>query len=163
MAGWGEVAKVEPELMQHGYELFQLFGIAFLATIRQDGGPRLHPVCPFCVEERLFVGIAPESRKRRDLSRDGRYALHALPGPNDMEFFVRGSAIQVDDLPTLAKIAALQKCEKDLNGSGNDVFFELDIEIACLRVYTICENLDTPELRAEQKLWKSRQALLFSA
>jgi hypothetical protein len=32
------------------------------------------------------------TRWRRDLDRDGRFVLHALPGPQDVEFSIRGTA-----------------------------------------------------------------------
>jgi hypothetical protein len=62
--------------------LFQFnVGLAFLATVRSDGAPRLHPVCPVLSNDRLFVLITPASPKRQDLLRDGRYALQSFPEP----------------------------------------------------------------------------------
>src|SRR5436305_10255345 len=130
MTSWGEVAKADPGLTEFGHELFEQFGIAFLATVRKDGGPRLHPVCPMILQGHLFVSITATSAKKHDLCRDGRYVLHALPGPSDAEFFVRGHAVQVDDLDTLAVVTA--------SGAGSvistrkDILFELDIELASL-------------------------------
>jgi hypothetical protein len=61
------------------------FPIAFLATARCDGGPRLHPFCPVLAAGRLFAAIPRSSPKGNDLRRDPRCAIHALPGPDDDE------------------------------------------------------------------------------
>ena len=76
MVTCAEFAEAAPELARTGSELCMQFGVglAFLATVRRDGGPRLHPVCPVLSAERLFVLITPASPKREDLLRDGRYA-----------------------------------------------------------------------------------------
>ena len=76
MVSWQGFAAAAPELAELGRGLLTQFGVSlgFLATVRRDGAPRLHPVCPVISDERLFVLITPESPKRNDLLRDGRYA-----------------------------------------------------------------------------------------
>jgi hypothetical protein len=58
MAGltWGEFARVRPDLAEAGESLLTQVGIglAFLATVRQDGGPRLHPICVVVTDEALY-------------------------------------------------------------------------------------------------------------
>jgi len=151
MASWGEVAKADPELVEFGRELFEQFGIAFLATVRKDGGPRIHPVCPMIVQGHLIVGVTITSPKRFDLCDDGRYALHALPGPNDAEFFVRGHAVQVNNPDIQAMVAAAIAS----NGisTREDTLFELDIELAYLVVYELCENLGQTVLEPIRRQW----------
>ena len=61
--------------------------------MRRDGSPRVHPVCPVIAVGRLFVAVPVWSPKRFDLKRDGRYAMHALPGKRDDEFYVTGCAV----------------------------------------------------------------------
>ena len=48
MITWRELAAAEPERAEAGGSLLSQFdvGLAFLATVRKDGAPRLHPVCP---------------------------------------------------------------------------------------------------------------------
>lgn len=73
------------------------FGYGYLATVRRDGAPRIHPVNIATVNGRLVSFIVP-SPKLGDLLRDGRYALHA-PGSeteND-EIMVAGRAVVRDD------------------------------------------------------------------
>lgn len=82
MASWRELAEARPDLVEAGYELFYQFGVglAYLATVRSDGGPRLHPMCPIIDDEGLY-GLLIPSPKRDDLKRDGRYAMHSYPFP----------------------------------------------------------------------------------
>src|SRR6266436_1181968 len=72
MVTWKEFAAAEPDLAETGRSLLFQFkvGLAFLATVRRDGAPRLHPVCPVLSDDRLFVLITPHSPKRRDLLID---------------------------------------------------------------------------------------------
>src|SRR5438094_10668788 len=101
MVTWKEFAAAEPDLADIGRSLLYQFkvGLAFLATVRRDGAPRLHPVCPVLANDRLFVLVTPTSPKRHDLLRDGRYALQTFPQtkPGSDEFYIAGKAVGVDD------------------------------------------------------------------
>jgi len=48
MITWTEFERHQPALAEAGRrQLYQVgIGLAFLATVRPDGGPRVHPVCP---------------------------------------------------------------------------------------------------------------------
>ena len=109
MLRWAEFQRVRPDLAEAGRRLLYQFGVglAFLATVRPDGGPRLHPMCPL-VTGRRPDGVPPASPKRDDLHRDGRYALHAFP-PDDNEdaFYISGRAVLVDD-PERRQLATAQ-------------------------------------------------------
>ncbi len=73
-------------------------GLGYLATVRRDGTPRVHPVCPVIANGGLYLFIGNRSPKLRDLLRDGRFALHSFPNPQvDDEFTVSGRAERVDD------------------------------------------------------------------
>jgi len=107
-ASWGEFAASQPELAGPGRDLLYQFGVglAFLSTVRPDGGPRLHPICPLIVADRLVAHIIP-SRKRDDLDRDPRYALHSFPAPgNEDAFYLTGRVEPVAD--ELAQVATAQ-------------------------------------------------------
>lgn len=90
---WHEFATQAPELAAFGAQRFQN-GVAYLGTLRADGGPRVHPVTPI-LGEQLFLFMEPISPKRLDLLRDPRYTLHCAvedsSGGNG-EFYVRGLA-----------------------------------------------------------------------
>ena len=99
MTRWGEFAAVRPAMAEAGRALIYQFkvGLGYLATVRKDGGPRVHP-CAVIANGGPYVFIGDRSPKRRDLLRDGRFALHSFPNPGvDDEFTVSGRARRVDD------------------------------------------------------------------
>ncbi|MFN8233726.1 MAG: hypothetical protein U0V56_09740 [Actinomycetota bacterium] len=74
--------------------------VSFLATVRPDGGPRVHPVTPWMRGRAPVRAHVPEARRRRRIGRDPRYALHSMMDNDDGiggEFSLRGSAVRVDD------------------------------------------------------------------
>jgi hypothetical protein len=96
---WPEFARAEPDLARDGAALLYQFGVglAFLGTVRPDGGPRLHPMCPLISDEGLFAFLIP-SPKQRDLGRDARYALHSFPTEDTEDaFYLTGVAEPVAD------------------------------------------------------------------
>ena len=104
MITWTEFERQQPALAAAGRAMFYQHGIAlgFLATVRKDGGPRVHPVCPVLSPAGLHVLILP-GPKRGDLRRDGRYSLHTetfAPPREDDGFAVSGRATEVADQAT---------------------------------------------------------------
>lgn len=96
---WGAFADERPDLSQAGRDILYRFGVGlgFLATVRGDGGPRVHPVCPILHDGELYLLLIP-SPKRDDLLRDKRFALHSFPTDDDEDAFsVTGTAEPVDD------------------------------------------------------------------
>jgi hypothetical protein len=75
-ATWGEFAASAPEMTAAGRRLLYQHGpgLGYLATVRRDGAPRVHPVCPHVAHDRLWVFVGHASPKRFDLLRDPRYA-----------------------------------------------------------------------------------------
>jgi hypothetical protein len=107
MKTWGDFEAEEPELAAFGTGRLAI-PPAYLATVRQSGAPRVHPVTPIIGGGRLFVFMEPSSPKGRDLRERGWYALHN--GVPDIygtggEFFVSGEADEVDE-PDLRDLAA---------------------------------------------------------
>ena len=103
---WATFAAERPDLAQGGRDLLYQFGVGlgFLATVRRDGGPRVHPVCPILHDGELYLLLIP-SPKRDDLLRDKRFALHSFPADdNEDAFSVTGTAELVDD-PALREAA----------------------------------------------------------
>ena len=99
MASWLEFASARPRLAMAIRELVHQYGpgLGYLATVRADGGPRVHPVSPVITDEALYCFVV-NSPKRRDLDRDGRYALHAYPPEDrDDEAYLSGRARRVTD------------------------------------------------------------------
>jgi hypothetical protein len=127
---WDQFASLRPELAEAGRELLYQFGVglAFLSTVRPDGGPRLHPICPVLVSGRLLAHIIP-SQKRTDLRRDPRYALHSFGSPtNEDAFYVTGRAEPLSDADLAATAAAQFLAERGIetepDGFADGEFFE---------------------------------------
>ena len=155
MVTWKEFAAAEPDLADVGRSLLFQFnvGLAFLATVRRDGAPRLHPVCPVLSDDRLFVLIIPTSPKRHDLRRDGRYALQTFPQPKpgSDEFSIAGKAVGVDDPAVRAAILRDAKHMAD----ASEIAFELWIDHV---MHTRWENVLTPQMRSVHRKWRAASA-----
>src|ERR1700724_3804921 len=101
MARWGDLRSARPDLAEAGQALLYQFsvGLAFLGTVRRDGGPRTHPICPLLANDGLYAFLVP-SPKRADLVRDPRYSLHSFPSPqNEDAIYLTGDARRCDDVP----------------------------------------------------------------
>jgi hypothetical protein len=97
MRSWADFAAEAPDLAAFGQRRLER-RIAYLATIRADGAPRVHPVSPFIGDGCLAVYMEPASPKVADLRRDGRYALHCAVEDNEGgggEFYVTGRAQEI--------------------------------------------------------------------
>jgi Pyridoxamine 5'-phosphate oxidase len=106
MASWGDFESQAPALAAFGLSRLTA-AAAYLATLRSDRTPRVHPVSPIVGDGHLFVFMEPTSPKARDLRERGWYALHnGVPDTvgTGGEFFVAGRAEQLDD-PALRPIA----------------------------------------------------------
>jgi hypothetical protein len=141
MMTWGEFKRARPDLAEAGRALFYQFGVglAFLSTVRPDGGPRVHPMCPIVVEDRLYAFIVP-SPKRDDLARDGRYAMHCFPpAQNEDAFYITGCAEARDDAGLRDRVARLFFEERGTAEpppqAAHDRLFEFFIE-SCLLTRT---------------------------
>jgi hypothetical protein len=94
VATWAEFAAAEPDLAAFGQERMK-GRIVYQATLRVDGGPRVHPVSPWLGAGLLCVSFRDTSPKMREVARDPRYALHTAQPWEDHagdhgEFMVRG-------------------------------------------------------------------------
>jgi hypothetical protein len=131
---WAEFAAAVPDMAAAGLRLLYQHGpgLAYLATVRKDGGPRVHPVCPHVAEGRLWLFVNPESPKYHDLRRDGRFALHTFPHPDvDDEFFVRGAVTWCAD----AGLAGRVRASLPFSTGDHDEPFTLAVERALLSTY----------------------------
>jgi len=138
MTTWAGFSAAEPEMARAGRALLYDVGVGlgYLGTVRSDGGPRMHPICPLVDGEGLFAFILP-SPKQRDLHRDGRYALHSIPlEVNEDAFYVTGVARHVGDDEVRARLGrqfADERSALDLPVPGEDQhLFEFHIAMAML-------------------------------
>ncbi len=128
---WSTFEAAAPDLAVEGRRLMYRGGASgkvFLATVRPDEPPRIHPITVDIVDGRLYAFIL-SGPKRRDLEMDGRYAMHAhldLDKPD--EFSIRGRAWIVEDPARRRTVAARWAFEPD-DGYG---LFEFDVTTAIL-------------------------------
>ena len=145
---WKTFAGQAPDLAEFGRQRFAS-EVAYLATIRKDGSPRVHPVTPIVGGGRLFVFMEPTSPKGWDLKRDGRYALHtsvenSLGGGG--EFASAGTARLVTDDET--RSVAVQHAS--YQPADRYILFELSVLTAFATIY----NQDGAPVRSR---WKQAQ------
>ena len=136
MPRWSEFATQAPEMAEAGRALLFQFGpgLAYLATVRADGGPRIHPVCVNLVEGGLYTLVVP-SPKRQDLLRDGRFALHAFSSSTvDDEFFLAGHVVNHESSELLAKVRTAQHAA-GATTSETEQLFEYHFERALYSRY----------------------------
>ena len=151
MKRWGEFAAERPELAEVGRSMIYQFrvGLGYMATVRKDGGPRVHPVCPVIENDGLYVFIGNHSPKLHDLLRDGRYALHTFPLPDiDDEFYVSGRAIREDD--ALVRKLVYETYTATGAITSDDTLFELVLERALHARYE-----SRPSFPPEYTRWSS--------
>ena len=136
MPSWSQFAAEAPDLAS--FAKLRLEGrIAYLATIRSDGAPRVHPVSTFITNTGLFVYMEPTSPKGNDLRRDARYALHCTVEDNSGgrgEFLISGAAVEIDDTKTREEAFA-QARRSGCNPKERYVLFELRIQDAMATRY----------------------------
>ena len=82
MVTWQAFETEARELTSFGRERIDR-RVSFLATVRGDGGPRVHPVTPWIVGGSLYVRMYVTSPKVADLERDPRFALHSMMDNDD--------------------------------------------------------------------------------
>jgi hypothetical protein len=149
MATWQQFAEAAPDLAEVGLRLLTQHHLAYVATVRADGAPRIHPVAPFILDGRLLVATPASSPKAKDQVRDGRYAMHFLPGKDDDEFRIRGRA---RDIIEPAERARVQRGGPHWV-KADDHYFEYDIEEASTAYWV---NVGQPGTYPVRRRWTAR-------
>jgi len=131
MATWADLEREAATIAAEGRRLLEArgHGEAFLATVRADAEPRIHPISTGIVDGELVAFIIGESPKYRDLAEDGRYALHShqdAAAPDELA--LRGRARLVTDPARRAAAAAVWSFEPD----DTYALFAFDIDSAIL-------------------------------
>jgi Pyridoxamine 5'-phosphate oxidase len=143
---WQDLAEAAPELATFGAERLH-DQVAYLATMKPDGAPRLSPVRPVVTGGRLFLFTEPASPKVRDLESDARYALHGTATsdqPWDLrEFAVEGTARRVTD----SNIRTAANAGSAFPRDERFLLFELDVSAALSTVYG-------PDGRPRRQRWR---------
>ena len=159
MMTWEAFTAARPDLGDAGERLLYQFGpgLGFLATVRSDGGPRVHPICPVIAGRRLYVFVVPGSPKRADLLRDGRYALHTYPAPQtDESCSCAGRAVPVTDPGIRAAVCAAARHHVQ----PDEVLFELGLDRA---LHTTWTDWGTPAMQPHHERWRASSGLAANA
>ncbi|MGH3729488.1 MAG: hypothetical protein ACRDTU_12170 [Micromonosporaceae bacterium] len=133
MAHWPTFSAAAPTLAVAIRDLLHQYGpgFAYLATVRPDGGPRVHPVSPVVTDGGLYCFVV-RSPKRFDLDRDGRYALHAYPPEDsDDEAYLAGRAMPVVDAERRQMVASAYHAAPRVDWR----LYEFTIDVAMLASY----------------------------
>ena len=127
-------------LYQHG------LGLGFLATVRPDGGPRVHPICPILADN-LYAFIVP-GPKLADLRRDRRYALcsETCPPPrHDDNVYLTGTIEELNDQALRRRLTDQLLQERSLNepwpGFDDEPMLELHIDRVLITLTQPTEGL----------------------
>ena len=118
MVAWDDFERAAPDIARAGRRLLEEAdgrpAVAFLATVGDDGRPRMHPFIPAIVDGALWAFVTP-SPKQGDLDRAGLYAIHSTLGPADESFFLSGTARRVDDAARRAAVATRMPYNDDVD------------------------------------------------
>jgi hypothetical protein len=151
MVAWSEFAAAAPRLAARAHELLYQFGVGlgFLGTVDPSGGPRVHPLCPIICNAELYLLVVP-GPKCRDLERDGRFALHSFPCPDDEDaVYLTGRVVAIDDEPERAMVEQQFLEERSAipiapESLAEQTLFRLDVE-RCLVTTTTGHGDPTPQ------------------
>jgi hypothetical protein len=157
MLTWTEFRETRPDLADAGQSLFYQFagvGLGFLGTVRRDGGPRVHPMCPVITDAGLFGLIVP-SPKLGDLVRDGQYVMHSFPcADNEDAFYLAGRAEVRDDSALRADVGRVFLDERSWDepppGFDEQGLFEFLVE-SCMLTRTTGHGDPEPK----HMIWKA--------
>ncbi len=124
-APWEAFAAAEPRAAEVARNQIRFVGIGlgYLATVRKDGAPRIHPFCPTFSGDRLYGLILGESPKCQDLLRNQRCAVHAClfpPSPN--EVLLTCVAVHHDDHSLAAQVRASAAADGMTSTNDEDLF-----------------------------------------
>ncbi len=150
MITWQEFSSASPEIAAAGTRLLQKNEVAFLATVSETGRPRLHPFVPRILDNRLVAFIMDSSPKLNDLKIRKQYSIHALPGPEDEEFFLSGEAVYCNlDIRLRTDAAVAMGFATGVD--EHHILFDFRIDRS---LWTKWLDFGTPQHRPEYKSWK---------
>ena len=135
MASWGQIEADAPDLALLARSLMEAHVHKTLATVRADGSPRISGIEAKFIEDDLWVGSMPDSRKGADLQRDPRFALHSGSiDPPDWEGDAKlaGMAEEITDVERKTEIFKAMGAEEV---SIDSLLFRADVrEVAVTRL-----------------------------
>jgi hypothetical protein len=144
MASWDEVTAAAPDLAGRARALFDAHRHKVLATLRNDGSPRVSGIEANFSRGDLWLGMMPGSRKALDLRRDPRLALHCatVDPPDDPAKFEGDAKLagRAEEITDPARVRAIVSAEGQAAGEappepGSFHLFRVDVtELVLTRV-----------------------------
>ncbi len=133
MTTWKDFATAEPDLAQRVRELCSAHQHHTMATLRNDGSPRISGTEVTFTDDDLAVGMMGGALRAVDLRRDNRVALHS-------------STVDPDEDPTLwpgdAKISGTASEVEGHDGPSGSHRFLVDLtEVVITKVGTPADHL----------------------
>jgi len=135
MASWAQIESEAPEFADRVRRRFEMGVNKTIATLRQDGGPRISGTELAFTDGEVTLGMMGDSLKLRDVRRDPRVAVHCptVDPPADESAWVgdaklAGSLVEIPAPP-----------DNPFPGSGH---FRIDVtEVALTYVGTPADHL----------------------
>ena len=127
---WHDFERAAPNISRIGKQLLyspERGEVAILATVDGTGKPHVVPVSPIFCGEGIYLSAGSHTPKVRHLESNGRYALHALVGADDLEFQIAGTVRRLD---STAEHDAVVSAIPFPSYDANDPIYELLIERA---------------------------------
>lgn len=147
---WGRFEADEPVLGELGRSAFaEDRGPSFLATVRNDALPRVHPVTPLFTSSHLILYMYPTSPKGHDLQQDGRFAMHSPVTDHDGtggEFTIRGLGRLLENSDLAETVS-----QQGYPFKTGYVRYELSVLTAIAVVYTADGGRDIRRWRAPDR------------
>ena len=138
---WDDFQSDAGVLGERSRTLLERPGVVLVATIRNDGTPRVSPVEPFFWDGELWLGMMWRSRKAADLRRDPRILVHSVitsPDGAEGEAKIRGRAIFENDAGRRSAFCSAVAAALPQWGQPDPdrvELFHVDVESACLITY----------------------------
>ena len=132
MTTWADATTAAPDLAADVRRRFEDVGMGFLATLRQDGSPRISGIELFFHDDEVWLGMMWDSRKALDLRRDPRCSVQAGSADKEVkagDARLSGRGVEVDDEAVKARIGAAvaEVSEFDPNVHSPWHLFRLDV------------------------------------
>ena len=138
MTTWNDFAAAEPELAATAEGILTSTTNCVLGTVRADGSPRLSGIDPFFLDGELHIGSMPNARKGRDLIRDPRLSLHAVPwesrrirdgatDPGDADAKLTGRAVQIPH-DEAVRVMAAYFAERGIDAPAEGDLFRIELD-----------------------------------
>jgi hypothetical protein len=144
VARWTAVEAEVPELAQRARKIFDAYKHKTLATLRDDGSPRVSGIEAEFWNGDVWLGSMADSRKGADLKRDPRFALHSATADAELtngDAKLAGRAVVASRDEFVAYVRRLQETAEPVPEEDFDLF-KVDVqEVVVIRIGDPADHL----------------------